>query len=154
MSCRLGATDLIPSGRAYWRLKISAVTVAALLVLQVLAGSAAAASGPSAVTPIRHVVNIMLENHSFDNVFGLYPTMNRTSPGPLLSSLQAPDDVLGVPPSVARTLHQVPNGTYFTVNPDEGVYPADWDNGKMDGIEGNRASQEKTYLSSSQKACK
>ena len=121
-----------------------------LLALQVLAGAASAASGASTVTPIKHVVDIMMENHSFDNLFGLYPTMNLTNPGPLLSSLQAPDDVLDVSSSVARTLSQVPNGTFWTANPNEDVYPADWDNGKMDGFAGNSGSQAMTYFGSAQ----
>jgi phospholipase C len=131
-------------------LKKSAIVVAMLLGLQVIAGAAWAASGTSTMTPIKHVVDIMMENHSFDNLFGLYPTMNLTNPGPLLSSLQAPDDVLGVSPGVARTLGQVPNGTFWTSNPNEDVYPADWDNGKMDGFPGNSGSQAMTYFSSAQ----
>lgn len=123
-----------------------------LLGLQVLAGVSFASSAGTTSTPIEHVVIVMLENHSFDNLFGLYPTMNLTSPGPLLSSIQAPDDVLDVPTSVARTLSQVPNGTYWTANPDEDVYPADWDNGKMDGFAANSGSQAMTYFSSAQYA--
>jgi phospholipase C len=43
----------------------------------VLAAGGAAAAAPSAslaapVTPIRHVVVLYLENHSFDNVFGYW----------------------------------------------------------------------------------
>ena len=121
-----------------------------LLALQILAGASSAASGQSTVTPIKHVVNIMMENHSFDNLFGLYPTMNLTNPGPLLSSLQPPDDVLGVPQSVAQILSPVPNGTYSTPNPVENAYPADWDNGKMDGFPSNSGSQAMTYFGSAQ----
>jgi phospholipase C len=122
--------------------------VAALLVLEALAGASSAAAAPSTVTPIKHVVMIMMENHSFDNVFGLYPTMNSTNPNSLLASLQDPDDVLGAPKGV--TLSQVPNGTYATANPNEDVYPADWDNGKMDGFASSSGSQAMTYFSSAQ----
>jgi phospholipase C len=91
---------------------------------------------------------VMMENHSFDNLFGLYPTLNKTNPGPLLASLQQPDDVLYAPKGVS--LSQVPNGTYWTANPNEDVYPADWNNGKMDGFASNSGSTAMTYFSSSQ----
>jgi phospholipase C len=126
----------------------SALVVAALLVLEALAGASSAAAAPSTVTPIEHVVMIMMENHSFDNLFGLYPTVNATNPNPLLASLEAPDDVLGAPKGV--TLSQVPNGTYATANPNEDVYPADWDNGKMDGFASSSGGQAMTYFSSAQ----
>ena len=124
--------------------------VAALLALQILAASAAVATASGTATPIKHVVVIMMENHSFDNLFGLYPTMNRTEPGTLLASLQKPDDALYAPKGVS--LSQVPNGTYATDNPNEDVYQADWDGGKMDGFLGNSGSQAMTYFSSSQLA--
>jgi phospholipase C len=132
-------------------LRLGAAVVVALLGLQILAGAApGTASVPAALTPIKHVVDVMLENHSFDNVFGLYPTMNLTDPGALMSSLQRPDDVLDAPRGVALT--QIPNGTFSTLNPNEGVYGADWDNGKMDGFASNSGSQAMTYFSSSQLA--
>jgi phospholipase C len=131
-------------------LRTNAVVVAALLALQVLATSASIGATPTTATPIKHVVIIMMENHSFDNLFGLYPTMNRTEPSTLLASLQKPDDVLYAPKGVP--LSQIPNGTYWTDNPNEGVYPADWDNGKMDGFAANSGSVAMTYYSSSQLA--
>ena len=129
-------------------LRKTALLVVALLALQVVASASWAAGSQSTATPIKHVVNIMMENLSFDNVFGLYPTMNRTNPGALLSSLQPPDDVLDAPKTVS--LSQIPNGTYSTVNPNEGAYAADWDNGKMDGFVSNGGGM--TYFSSSQLA--
>ena len=135
-----------PAGR------LSAVLVALLLAAQAMAGTIPALGAAATATPIKHVVIVMMENHSFDNLFGVYPTMNSSSPSPLLSSLQAPDDVLGAPASAIRSLSQVPNGTSSTANPDEGVYPADWDNGKMDGFAANSGSVSMTYFSSSQLA--
>jgi phospholipase C len=124
--------------------------VLAILGLQSLAGASSASSSGSTVTPIKHVVIIMMENHSFDNIFGLYPTMNKSSPGSTLGSIQAPDDVLDAPKGVS--LAEVPNGTFSTANPVESVYPLDWDNGKMDGFAANSGSQSMTYFSSSQLA--
>ncbi len=131
--------------------RLGAVTVAALLALQILAvASGALGAAPTTATPIKHLVIVMMENHSFDNLFGTYPTLNRTEPGALLSSLQKPDDVLYAPSGVS--LSQVPNGTYSTANPDEEVYQADWDNGKMDGFAANGGSVAMTYFGPSQLA--
>ena len=136
-----------------WHRALSCSLVLSLLALQTLAGGfpVAASSGGTA-TPIKHVVIVMMENHSFDNIFGLYPTMNVSNPGPLLSSLQAPEDVLGAPATAAKALSQVPNGTYSTADPNEGVYPQDFAGGKMDGFAANGGSQSMTYFSSSQLA--
>ena len=59
------------SGRGVHRVLVAAV--AALLVTAV-APTAAGASGAAAPrTPVRHLVMLMQENHSFDNYFGTYP---------------------------------------------------------------------------------
>ncbi|MDE1857741.1 MAG: alkaline phosphatase family protein [Thaumarchaeota archaeon] len=129
--------------------KVGATAVLAILSVQIL-GGVTFASPTGTATPIKHVVVVMMENHSFDNVFGLYPTMNRSQPGSMLSSIQAPDDVLGAPSGVQ--LAQVPNGTYSTANPVESVYSLDWNNGKMDGFAANSGSQSMTYYSSWQLA--
>lgn len=150
------ATDIIlraarrslPGSRGYRR--ICAVVVLGILWLQILAGASFASAAGSTATPIKHVVIVMMENHSFDNIFGLYPTMNRSSTGSVMSSLQVPDDVLVAPKGVS--LSQVPNGTYSTANPVESVYALDWNNGKMNGFAANSGSQSMTYYSSSQLA--
>jgi phospholipase C len=133
--------------------KLCAVLVLAFFGLQTLAGTVPAAAAANATaTPIKHVVIVMMENHSFDNIFGLYPTMNESNPGPLLSSIQVPDDVLGAPASALSGLTLIPNGTYSTADPNEGVYAADFDGGKMDGFAANSGSVSMTYFSSSQLA--
>ena len=39
-----------------------------------LAGTGRPAGGPGPVSsPIKHVIEIMIENHSFDNLFGSFP---------------------------------------------------------------------------------
>jgi phospholipase C len=128
---------------------LGAAVVLALLGLQTLAGISFAAPSGTA-TPIKHVVIVMMENHSFDNIFGLYPTTNPSEPGSIAGTLQAPDDVLGAPTGVSLT--EVPNGTYSTTNPVESVYSLDWDNGRMDGFAANSGSQSMTYFSSAQLA--
>src|SRR5271157_1734337 len=54
-------------------------------------------SSMSTSTPIKHVVIILQENHSFDNYFGTYPTANGTLHDNLTRSLQP---VNGIPNAV------------------------------------------------------
>lgn len=130
---------------------VASSIVLVLLALQILAGAAPGVMTElGTATPIKHVVIVMMENHSFDNVFGLYPTMNQSQPGSIQSSLQIPDDALSAPKGASLT--QVPNGTSATANPDEAVYALDWNNGKMNGFSANSGSQSMTYFSSSQLA--
>lgn len=131
--------------------KPAPVLIILLLTIQLLTGPQLFVSSAQTTTPIKHVVVIMMENHSFDNIFGLYPTMNTSSPNSLMASLQKPEDVLNVSQDTAQALHQVPNGTYATANPDESVYLQDWNNGKMNGFS-NSGTQSMTYYSSSQLA--
>jgi phospholipase C len=63
-----------------------------------LAQSAAAAPAPpgagraaGGASPIRHVVEIMLENHSFDNLFGGFPGADGIPPGTSLPNPHATD---------------------------------------------------------------
>ena len=50
------------------------VVVAAMLLASLSAPrDAVAAVDPAPRTPIRHLVMLMQENHSFDNYFGTYP---------------------------------------------------------------------------------
>src|SRR5579862_9400436 len=51
----------------------------------------------SATTPIKHIIIVMQENHSFDNYFGTYPTANSTLSNPIATQLQG---VSGIPSGV------------------------------------------------------
>lgn len=50
-------------------MRLAAIVAGALL----LPAPAALAADPAPRTPIRHVITVMQENHSFDNYFGTYP---------------------------------------------------------------------------------
>ena len=112
----------------------------------------ATSSGQTGVTrtPISHVVFVMMENHSFDNIFGVYPTINETNVSSIISQIQKPTNLLNLanPPQ----LSQVPNGMFYTQNPREGysTYHSDWDNGLMDGFAQHSGSQSMTYFTSAQ----
>jgi hypothetical protein len=60
-------------------------------------------------TPIKHVVNIFLENHSFDNIFGIYPYNNYTTNESLSTNLSRPLNLLGNS-SLLSMLTEVPSG--------------------------------------------
>ncbi|WP_054852984.1 alkaline phosphatase family protein [Vulcanisaeta distributa] len=85
-------------------------------------------------TPIKHVIIIFLENHSFDNIFGVYPN-NGTLVNSLVSQLTVPNNLLTMS-KIPNYLRPAPMGIYYTRDPNEGgyiPYHADWDYGKMDG---------------------
>src|SRR5579872_5894334 len=125
------------------------LSVMALLLTSSLHAVTSAQSGGTR-TPISHVVFVMMENHSFDNVFGVYPTGNETNVSSTISEIQRPTNLLNLanPPS----LSEVPNGTFYTENPREGygTYHSDWDNGLMDGFAQHSGTQSMTYFTSAQ----
>ena len=102
------------------------------------------------VTPIKHVIVIMQENHSFDNYFGTYPTANGTLVGDIVSRIHR---VNGLPNNVClpygrACLSPYPALAVSTENPGEGrdVYEQDYNNGKMDGFPTNSGSQSMAYF--------
>ena len=108
------------------------------------------ADAQNTATPVSHVVIVMMENHSFDNIFGAYPSANRTANNSTtLSQIIAPNNLLNAP---SPEVSQVPAGEYSTRNPVEGygVYHSDWDGGKMDGFAKNSGSLSMTHFTSSQ----
>jgi phospholipase C len=103
-------------------------------------------------TPISHAVFVMMENHSFDNFFGVYPTSNQSNVSAIVSQIQKPTNLLAL--SNSLQLSEVPNNSYYTQNPVEGysTYHSDWDNGKMDGFAQHSGTQSMTYFTSAQLA--
>ena len=113
------------------------------------------AGGGSALvaqTPIKHVVIIIMENHAFDNIFGVYPTANGTVTNPLALAIQAPTNLLGRtgPTGIAP----VPPGTFSTpdIPHDSQNETAAWDSGAMDGFGTHMGSNSLTYFTNSQLA--
>ncbi len=123
------------------------IGVILLLAMSFHANSLSAA--PTA-TPIKHVVIIMQENHSFDNYFGTYPTANGTLVNDITSQLQKVD---GIPNGVclpygAGCVSPYPASGDNTANPVEGqlVYEKDYNNGKVDGFPRNSGPQSMAYF--------
>jgi phospholipase C len=79
---------LLAAGIASLTAVITAVSVA------LTAGASGAAATPD--SPIKHVIEVMLENHTFDNLFGQFPGADGIPPGttmlnPSAASSSAPD---------------------------------------------------------------
>ncbi len=53
-------------------LKVILVLIVTLIILSSV-GNGALASHSGTRTPVTHVINILFENHTFDNFFGIYP---------------------------------------------------------------------------------
>ncbi len=98
-------------------------------------------------TPIKHLVIIMMENHSFDNLFGTY---GRLQNGSMAPNLTVPYNLLVH--NSAQNLIAVSNGTFKTGDPYEGYfnYHADWNNGSMNGFLNNSGPNSLRYFTSSQ----
>lgn len=127
-----------------------------LILLTIVLVPAVSASSPqtinSTATPIKHVVEIMMENHAFDNLFGVYPNSNGFSGGNPYN-LTIPLNFLSLHNSGIRgELRAIPNGTYTSKNPVEGymAYHGDWNNGQMNGFVNYSGPQSMNYFSSAQ----
>ncbi len=129
---------------------LSAVILCLPVVLVPVAFSHAVTFGTR--TPVKHVIIITMENHSFDNIFGNYP-LGGTSPfSNLTSQLSVPVNLIGS--NLSGSLTPVPPGTYSTANPIEGysAYHLDWNHGRMNGFAANSGKQSMTYFTASQMA--
>lgn len=82
---------------------------------------ASAAPSPLSTSPIKHVVEVMMENHTFDNLFGTFPGAN------------------GIPPGTT-----LPNpGAFFTSAPDVSPVTATPNEGDVQGaIDNSRAGEQ------------
>ena len=95
------------------------VTIAIVVVMFMPVVSAQAGSQSSGTrTPIKHVINIFLENHSFDNLFGIYPYDRYSWNSSLSANLSTPLNLLGNSTLLGR-LSEIPAGV-FTVIQAEG----------------------------------
>src|SRR5581483_5026638 len=79
------------------------ILTAGLVVAAALAGTPATASAAAPGSPIKHVIEVMIENHTFDNLFGSFRGADGIPPGTSLPNPgayyhSAPD----VPPVYAR----------------------------------------------------
>ena len=129
-------------------LKISRVIAVFLVVFALFSQSIIARSSSQSITetPIKHVIYIMMENHSFDNFFGNYPLGDTNSSN---SDIEKPLNLLDNTSDVP-TLTQLPAGTVNTSDPHESVYPEDYANGTNSGFLQYSGPQAMTYFTNAQ----
>ncbi len=131
--------------------KVIALFIFLLLLLPSIPSSAQSAG--NAVTPIKHIIVVMQENHSFDNYFGTYPTANGSLDNNVIAmQLQG---VNGIPNGVCLSsgnssgciAPQLASGAVVP-NPVEGqiVYEKDVNNGSMNGFVANSGPQSMKYF--------
>jgi phospholipase C len=138
----------------HYALVIACLVLSILVTLWGYSALAYAQTGPqtgtsSTLTPIRHVIIVMMENHSFDNIFGIYPEVQGNTTN-LTKQIERPTNLLGL--KSFSNLTPVPNGTYSTEDPIEGytTYHNDFNNGLMNGFLNNSGPQSMTYFTSNQ----
>lgn len=131
-------------------IQLAVLAIAAMfLMMQPVYIAEQSQTAKSTATPIKHVIFLMMENHSFDNLFGTYPYTDNLSMrvgsrtvNPFLSASQL------------SSLKPVPSGTYSTADPAEGwiFYHLDWNSGKMDGFSEYSGPASSYYYNASQMA--
>ena len=122
--------------------------VLALMIVPVVTGEPAS-NADLTKTPIKHLIILMMENHSFDNLFGVYPsnpTNNSTG------QIAVPVNLLTQP--VNENLTAVQNGSFQTSDPYEGYssYHIDWNNGSMNHFLNGSGPSSLYYFTVSQMA--
>ena len=129
----------------YLRLKL--VLVCLFLALAFPSGSRVFGSE---VTPIKHLIVVMQENHSFDNYFGTYPTANSSLVNEITSKLHPVD---GLPQDICLPQGTVCASPYLSsvsnpIGPIEGqvTYEQDYASGKMNGFAAFSGPQSMAYF--------
>ncbi|WP_338602529.1 alkaline phosphatase family protein [Sulfolobus tengchongensis] len=125
------------------------IVIIIFIILQITVSSA---RQTTTTTPIKHVVIIILENHSFDNLFGTYPFGNPPIYNNITESVMRP---VGINFSIRLP---TTNGKYVGVfyannvilqDPTEGfnAYHEDWNFGLMNGFVKGSGVQSLAYVS-------
>ena len=107
-------------------------SIAAIAIAGLAFAPGSVAAGPSAsptpTTPIKHVVVLMQENHTFDNYFGTYPGAN----GPPASTCMPRDPT--TPSSGCVAPYHLPSRRTVDLSHGTDVAAVALDNGKLDGF--------------------
>lgn len=98
------------------------------LAAAVLALPAAASAEPQPKTPIKHVISLMQENHSFDNYFGTYPGADGIPAGACIpKSLAKPRGACVKP-------YRIGNRATEDLNHSSDIFRAQYHGGRLDGF--------------------
>jgi phospholipase C len=129
---------------------IGAIVLMVILLVPLGAPSYALGTG-STRTPIKHLINIYFENHTFDNYFGTYPHDPSSPNQSLVASLSVPVNLLSNT-TLMNELQPVAPGAFSTADPIEGntAYHVEWNNGLMNHFVQGGGSTSMTYFTASQ----
>jgi phospholipase C len=129
----------------------AAATLSILFVLLLSAGIPSAYAAGGTRTPITHLVNIYLENHTFDNYFGAYPADSSSPNQGIIANLSTPVNLLQNG-SLMSQLTPVLPGTFSTPDPIEGntAYHMEWNNGLMNNFVAGSGPYSMTYFTAAQ----
>ncbi|NON63357.1 alkaline phosphatase family protein, partial [Acidianus sp. RZ1] len=117
--------------------------IIALLLISTLISPSIYSYSQQTLTPIKHVVIIILENHSFDNIFGTYPFGIPSVKNNVTCSLMRP---VGIPENASLPInpyntsegysHPYYAKSVILQDPREGYeyYHEDWNFGNMNGF--------------------
>lgn len=121
-----------------------------LLLVSACAPAAYATAGGTR-TPIKHVINIFLENHTFDNYFGIYPSDPQSPDQAVIANLTTPTNLLQNS-TLLNELTPVAPGAFSTPNPVEGytAYHIDWNHGLLNGFVQGSGPSSMTYFTAAQ----
>jgi len=126
-----------------------AIFIVLILVITFFSGLAMAEQSDTK-TPIKHVITILFENHTFDNFFGIFPYDKYSWNETIIKNMSMPDNLLNT--SYLNNLKPLPNNEYSTPDPIEGytAYHIDWNNGKMNNFINGSGPQSMEYFTSYQ----
>ncbi|MGC8663599.1 MAG: alkaline phosphatase family protein [Thermoplasmata archaeon] len=131
-------------------IKILTFIIALIILITLFSPIVFAENSNNTKTPIKHVITILFENHTFDNFFGTYPYDNYSWNKSLITNMSIPNNLLNS--SYLNELKFVPNNEYSTPDPIEGytAYHIDWNKGKMNNFVNGSGIQSMTYFRSYQ----
>lgn len=103
-------------------------SICTLAATALLAGPACASAAVRPTTPVKHVISLMQENHSFDNYFGTYPGADGIPEGTcMLYALDNPKGACAKP-------FRIGNRAIEDINHSSKVFRAQYHRGRMDGF--------------------
>jgi phospholipase C len=110
---------------------VLAITCLAIVAFPVLGTPVSHAQDPTTNTPIKHLVVLMQENHSFDNYFGTYPGANGFSPDTCM-----PVDPFDPSNTECVKPFHIGSGKVDMFDPDHSQETSElqYDDGKLDGF--------------------
>jgi phospholipase C len=103
-------------------------SICALVTAAALAAPACASAEVAPKTPIKHVISLMQENHSFDNYFGTYPGADGIPKGTCMPY------TLGNPHSACAKPFRIGNRAIEDINHSSKIFRAQYHRGRMDGF--------------------